>query len=154
MMLPASAGSPSFTLPDAGADLQAALSLIKEQNRTGKRNLPDVVPMPFAAKHWKSLIYKDGKPHRRIYETAVVATLRDRLRAGDAWVKGSRDYRGFDAYLMPKVEAAHIMSETGLPIDGRVWLAQRRNLLNQRLRDVEHKLKRVNWRGSELKMDG
>ena len=131
----------SFTLPDAGADLQAALSLIKEQNRTGKRNLPDVVPMPFAAKHWKSLIYKDGKPKRRIYETAVVATLRDRLRAGDAWVKGSRDYRRFDAYLMPKVEAESIMSETGLPIDGRVWLAQRRNLLNQRLRKVERKLK-------------
>lgn len=131
----------SFTLPDAGADLQAALSLIKGQNRTGKRNLPDVVPMPFAAKHWKSLIYKDGKPKRRIYETAVVTTLRDRLRAGDAWVKGSQDYRRFDAYLMPKVEAESIMSETGLPIDGQVWLAQRRNLLNQRLRKVERKLK-------------
>jgi len=140
----------SFTLPDAGADLQAALSLIKEQNRTGKRNLPDVVPMPFAAKHWKSLIYKDGKPKRRIYETAVVATLRDRLRAGDAWVKGSRDYRRFDAYLMPKLEAAHIMSETGLPVDGRVWLAQRRNLLNQRLRDVERKLKRGQLEGVRI----
>ncbi len=140
----------SFTLPDAGADLQAALSLIKEQNRTGKRNLPDVVPMPFAAKHWKSLIYKDGKPKRRIYETAVVATLRDRLRAGDAWVKGSRDYRRFDAYLMPKAKAAYIMSETGLPINGQVWLAQRRNLLNQRLREVGRKLKRDQLEGVRI----
>jgi TnpA family transposase len=140
----------SFTLPDAGADLQAALSLIKEQNRTGKRNLPDVVPMPFAAKHWKALIYKDGKPRRRIYETAVVATLRDRLRAGDAWVKGSRDYRRFDAYLMPKAEAVNAMREAGLPADGRVWLAQRCNLLNQRLRDVERKLKRGHLDGVRI----
>ena len=29
---------------------------------------------------------KDGKLDRRAYETAVVATLRDRLRAGDVWV--------------------------------------------------------------------
>ena len=140
----------SFTLPDAEVDLQAALSLIKEQNRTGKRNLPDVVPMPFAAKHWKSLIYKDGKPHRRIYETAVVATLRDRLRAGDAWVKGSRDYRRFDAYLMPKAEAVSVMGETGLPVDGRVWLAQRRDLLSRRLKDVERKLKRGHLEGVRI----
>jgi len=140
----------SFTLPDAGADLQAALSLIKEQNRTGKRNLPDVVPMPFAAKHWKALIYKDGKPKRRIYEAAVVATLRDRLRAGDAWVKGSRDYRRFDAYLMPKAEAKSIMGETGLPVDGRIWLKQRRELLTLRLREVERKLKSGQMKGGRI----
>ncbi|WP_093180646.1 hypothetical protein [Pseudovibrio sp. Tun.PSC04-5.I4] len=75
--------------------------------------------MPFAAKHWKSLIFKDGKPTRRVYETAVISTLLDLLRAGDAWVKGSRDYRRFDAYLMPRAEASHVMSKTGLPIDGR-----------------------------------
>ena len=80
----------------------------------------------------------------------MVATLRDRLRAGDAWVKGSRDYRRFDAYLMPKVEAAHIMGETGLPIDGRVWLEQRRHLLNQRLTDVERKLKRGHLEGVRI----
>ena len=123
------------------------MTLNKEQSRTGKHNLPDVVPMPFVAMHWKFLKYKDAKPHRRIYETAVVATLRDRLRAGDAWVKGSRDYHRFDAYLMPKAEVVSVMGETGLPVDGRVWLAQRRNLLSRRLKDVERKLKRGHLEG-------
>lgn len=34
-----------FKVPEAGQDLQAALELLKEHNRAGKRNLPDVVPM-------------------------------------------------------------------------------------------------------------
>ena len=67
--------------------------------------------------HRKALeipVYKDGKPKCRIYETALVARLRGRPRAGDAWVKGRRDYRRFDAYLVPKVEAKSIMGETVL----------------------------------------
>jgi hypothetical protein len=31
----------------------------------------------------------DGRPDRRFYETAVLATLRDRLRSGDVWVEPS-----------------------------------------------------------------
>lgn len=81
-----------FELPEAGADLHAALLLLKEQNQARKRKLPDIVPMPFPAKHWKTLIVENGEPVRRVYETAVVATLRDRLRAGDAWVEGSRNF--------------------------------------------------------------
>ena len=56
--------------------------MLRDQNRTGKRKLPDDPPMPFAAKHWPSLIIQDGQPQRRVYETAVVSTLRERLRAG------------------------------------------------------------------------
>lgn len=71
----------SVDVSRAGADLQAALTFIKEHNQSGKRELPDDVPMPFPAKNWKSLIMQHGKPQRRGYETAVMATLRDRLRA-------------------------------------------------------------------------
>ena len=39
--------------------------------------------MPFR-KEWKRLVTEeDGQPNRRLYETAVFATLRDRLRSGD-----------------------------------------------------------------------
>ena len=48
--------------------------------------------MPFASRQWRSVVASNGKTVRRTYETAVVATLRDRLRAGDVWVEGSRDY--------------------------------------------------------------
>ena len=42
-----------------------------------------------------------GEADRRLYETAVLATLRDRLRGSDIWVAGSRDYRAFEDYLLP-----------------------------------------------------
>ena len=44
------------------------------------------------SRQWRSVVASNGKTVRRTYETTVVATLRDRLRAGDVWVEGSRDY--------------------------------------------------------------
>ena len=38
---------------------------------------------------------------RRLYETAVLATLRDKLRSDDVWVERSSDYRRFDSYCAP-----------------------------------------------------
>ena len=140
----------SFSVPEAGTDLQKSLALLREHNKSGKRKLPDKVPMPFPAKHWKALIMEDGKPNRRSYETAVIATLRDRLRAGDAWVEGSRDYRRFDAYLMSKPEAAKVLGPTGLPTDGKEWLKDRSALLNDRLSDVQTKLEAGKLEGVRL----
>ena len=136
-----------FKVPEAGQDLQAALELLKEHNRTGKRNLPDIVPMPFASQHWKSLILENGRPKRRVYETAVIATLRDRLRAGDVWVESSRDYRRFDAYLPPLEEARKVLADCGLEIDGPAWLESRREALRQRLHEVRKRLVRGHLEG-------
>ena len=123
----------TFSVPDSGKDLKDAVALLKDQNKAGKRNLPTDVPMPFPAKHWRGLIFDGAQPKRRIYETAVVATLRDRLRAGDAWVEGSRDYRRFDTYLMPRPEAEAVLQEQGLEVDPQTWLRERRQVLNDRL---------------------
>ena len=131
-----------FSFPQAGEDLRPALALLKEHNLNGRRRLPDRVPMPFSTRHWESLVLQDGTPDRRIYETAVAATLRDRLRAGDAWVEGSRDYRRFDAYLMPADEARSALAETGLETDGQAWLDERRERLHHRLDEVDRKLAR------------
>lgn len=131
-----------FSVPQAGQDLQGALELLKEHNRAGKRNLPDLVPMPFASQNWKSQVLENGRPRRRVYETAVVATLRDRLRAGDVWVEGSRDYRRFDAYLPPLDEAREVLAESGLETDGATWLEGRREALSQRLHEVRKRLLR------------
>lgn len=140
----------AFSVPQAGEDLQAALQLLQEQNQAGKRKLPDIVPMPFSAKHWESLVLDGGKPKRRVYETAVMATLRDRLRAGDVWVEGSRNYRRFDAYLVPRDEAEHILSGSGTQTDGQAWLAERRDFLQRRLAEVQAKLTKGQLAGVRL----
>ena len=129
-----------FDAPASGQGLQSAVTLLRELNRTGKRKLPDIVPMPFPSKHWRAVIVQNGTPQRRAYETAVVATLRDRLRAGDVWVEGSRDYRRFDAYLVPVDEAQRVVGDTALETDGPAWIEGRRERLHDRLREVRAKL--------------
>ena len=131
-----------FNATDAGDELKDAIALLRDQNQTGKRKLPDDPPMPFAAKHWRSLIVQDGQPKRRVYETAVVSTLRDRLRAGDVWVDGSREYRRFDSYLMPRDNAEAAMRDAGFETNPEAWLADRRATLAKRLDQVDHALKR------------
>ena len=131
-----------FNATDAGDELKDAIALLRDQNQTGKRKLPADPPMPFAAKHWPSLIVQDGQPKRRVYETAVVSTLKDRLRAGDVWVDGSREYRRFDSYLMPRDKAEVIMRDAGFEADPEAWLADRREKLAKRLAQVDRALKR------------
>jgi len=66
----------------------SAIKLLQDLNRSGKRNVPPDAPMPFR-KDWKQLVVEGGSPSRRLYETAVFATLRDNLRSGDIWVEQS-----------------------------------------------------------------
>ena len=75
-------------------------TLLRDLNRSGKRDVPPDAPMPFR-KDWKRLVIEGGQPNRRLYETAVFATLRDKLRSGDIWVERSSNYRRFDSYLLP-----------------------------------------------------
>ena len=53
-------------------------------------------------KERRRLVQEKDKMNRRLYETAVLATLRDRLRSGDVWVERSSNYRRFDGYLLPQ----------------------------------------------------
>jgi TnpA family transposase len=139
---PAFLGTFAFNTSEAGDDLKDAIALLCDQNKTGKRKLPAEPPMPFDAKHWRSLIFDAGQPKRRIYETAVISTLRDRLRAGDVWVDGSREYRRFDSYLMPRDKAEPIMQNAGFETCPEAWLADRRTQLAKRFNQVDAALKR------------
>jgi hypothetical protein len=78
--------------------------------------------MPFR-KEWKRLVTEDGQPNRRLDETAVLATLRDRRRSGDVWVERSANYRRFDSYLLP-AEVPPIAAKLGFACDGRRMAGQ------------------------------
>ena len=104
--------------------LAPAIRLLRDLNHSGKRDIPADAPMPFR-KDWKRLISEQGRPNRRHYETAVFATLRDKLRSGDVWVEGSSNYRRFDSYLLPPGAVPAIAAELGLPATADEWLARR-----------------------------
>ncbi len=131
-----------FNASEAGDNLKDAIVLLRDQNQNKRRKLPTDPPMPFDAKHWPALIFDAGQPKRRVYETAVVSTLRDRLRAGDVWVDGSREYRRFDSYLMPRDKAEVTMQDAGFETSPEAWLADRRDKLAKRFAQVDAALKR------------
>jgi hypothetical protein len=88
----------------------AAIELLKGMDRDSTRALPDRPPSTFLPPKWRKLIFANGKADRRLYETAVLATLRERLKGSGIWVAGSRDYRAFEDYLLP----AEAVRDTGI----------------------------------------
>jgi hypothetical protein len=79
----------------------AAVELLKTMDRNGARTLPKRPPASFLPTKWRKLIFANGAADRRLYEIAVLSTLRDRLRGSNTWVAGSREYRAFEDYLLP-----------------------------------------------------
>jgi hypothetical protein len=75
----------TFEFRGAGAvqGLLSALTIIAELYRTGKRRLPDRVPLRFVPSAWRPFVLRDGIVDRAAYELCALAQLRERLRAGD-----------------------------------------------------------------------
>jgi TnpA family transposase len=128
----------------------SAIKLLQELNRAGKRDVPADAPMPFR-KEWKRLVTEEGRPNRRLYETAVFATLRDKLRSGDVWVERSANYRCFDSYLLPPADVPAIAARLALPATADEWLARRGAELDRRLRRFARRLRRGELEGVELR---
>jgi len=130
----------------------SAIKLLQELNRSGKREVPPDAPMPFR-KEWKRLVTEEGSPNRRLYETAVLATLRDKLRSGDVWVERSANYRSFDSYLLPPAAVPAIAAKLRLPATVDEWLARRGAELDERLKHLACRLRRGELEGVELRDD-
>jgi len=141
-----------FRSGTGGASLLKALELLRDLNRSGRREIPDDAPMPFVSKHWKALVKPVGGPiNRRLYETALMATLRDRLRSGDVWIEGSRSYKRFADYLLPKDEVAAEAETLPVNVEMGTYLAERASLLDQRLASFSRRLAKSDLIGVTLK---
>lgn len=143
------------------ASLLKALEVIGETYRSGKRTLPPRALTGFVRRSWRSFVFRDGAIDRRAYELCALSELRDRLRAGDVWVEGSRQYRDFDAYLIPKPTFALLKAEGPLPVEVDPefpsYIAARRASLDRELAEVAGlaragNLPDVNLSAGELKI--
>ena len=108
---------------------------------------------------WRSLVIQGGEIDRKAYELCVFFELRDRLRAGDIWVEGSRQYQDFESYLIPEPTFALFKAEGPLPVaidtDVESYLAGRRAGLDREIEEVarladQGKLDGVDLTGGEL----
>ena len=106
----------------------------------GQRSLPQRVPLAFLHKPWRRLFRQAHGSERMAYEIAVVVHLRERLRAGDIWVEGSRAFRAFDDFLLAPAAFRAMRKENGLglavPDEWSEWIGERRTRLDTRMHQV------------------
>ena len=108
----------AFALEGSAAvkDLMAALELIRATYAAGKRKLPTSPPLRFVPRRWRPFVVGRGGVDRAAYELCAFSELRERLRAGDVWVAGSRRYRAFDDYLLPRPTFEALKAAGPLPL--------------------------------------
>jgi hypothetical protein len=123
-----------FHAAPAADELLQALNLLRDFNASGKRTLPEHVPTGFVKPRWRPHVFASGGVDRHFYELCALAELRDRLRAGDIWVTGSRQYRDFETYLIPTA-TFEVMQKEPLPLDVDTHLPSYLAECRQRLED-------------------
>jgi hypothetical protein len=126
----------------------AAVGILQGMDRDGARVLPKRVPVSFLPPKWRKLIFAKGTADRRLYETAVLATLRDRLRGSNIWVAGSRDYRAFEDYLLPAEAVRHVGIDR--ETDPGSYMKRRAGELHERLTFVMARADRDDLDGVEI----
>ena len=94
------------------------------------------------------MIFATGAADRRLYETAVLATLRDRLKGSNIWVGGSRDYRAFEDYLLPAEALRDVTIEDEAGPER--YIAGRAAALHERLNFVAARAARGELDGVEI----
>ena len=129
-----------FHTAPAATDLLQGLDLLRELNASGKRTMPEAAPTSFVKPRWHPHVFRpEGVIDRHFYELCTLSELRDRLRAGDVWVRGSRQYRDFESFLIPKDVFVQMQQES-LPLDVDAdwssYMAERRQCLQTKMDDV------------------
>jgi TnpA family transposase len=119
----------------------AALDVVRELHASGAKKLPSRTPTSFLRPAWRKLVKTDAGTDRRAYEVAVMMTLRERLQSGDVWVEGSRAFRAFDDFLLPRdaFENRRKAGELGLAVPDHFedWRDEKTKRLETRLREVD-----------------
>ena len=118
-----------------------AVEALRETCASGGRRWPKSLPISFLSPAWREAVQTaEGNSERRVWEAATLLALRDRLRAGDIWVEGSRQWRAVEDQLIPPALFAAMREAGPLPVavpeTAGAYLAERRALLDRRLAEV------------------
>ena len=147
-------------VPAAAATLRS-VEVLHSVYDSGGRKWPRSLPTSFLRPAWREAVLGADSTAHRVWEAATLLALRDRLRSGDIWVEGSRQWRAVEDQLIPPALFA-AMREAGplpvaVPATAEEYLAERRALLEWRLCEVAakaaaDKLDDVKIKGAELKV--
>lgn len=114
-----------------------ALDVLRNMNRIGARKVPADAPMAFVPTRWSRSVGVGDSVDRRFYEFCALSELKNRLRAGDLYVPGSRQFRNFDDYLLPRsaFRSMHREGRLGIsvPTTATAYIADRLQMLRSAL---------------------
>lgn len=98
-----------------------------------------------ADRRWrKEIVAADDTIDRKMLELFLIVELENRIAANEIWIKGSHTYRAFDEHMISQETYAVIKAEAripvAIPVDVEVYLAQKAEMLDQKLREVARRL--------------
>lgn len=129
-----------FRGPLVAQSLLDAIDLLRSMNQSGARKVLATAPLGFVPPRWTRSVGTGEEIDRRFYELCTLSELKNRLRAGDLHVVGSRQFRDFEDYLMPTAAFCSMRTADRLGIevpttpDG--YLSDRLKLLKEALEDT------------------
>jgi TnpA family transposase len=120
--------------PGGSRSLLEAIEVLRKVNEERGRKVPDDAPRDFVPSRIRSFLEADGKVDRRAYECAVLTAIRDEIRRGNVWVRGSRRFGRLDDFFLPSAEWERLRGEffarAGFPVHGKdvgAYLTERLN---------------------------
>jgi TnpA family transposase len=105
-----------FKAAPAAKALLEAVDTLRQLNRDAARKVPADAPMEFIRSRWAPFVTGPEGIDRRFYEFCAMAELKNALRAGDVSVAGSRQFRAFEDYLMPRADFEQRRQSKTLPV--------------------------------------
>jgi hypothetical protein len=94
-------GSLRFNAVPSVAAILRAVELLRSIYESGGRKWPQSLPTSFLRPAWRDAVLNTDGAERRTWEAATFLALRDRVRAGDIWIEGSRQWRAIEDQLIP-----------------------------------------------------
>ena len=121
----------------AAKDVLDAVEVVRLMNTTGAKQVPTDAPDKFITSRWAQLVKVSTGFDRRFYELCALSELKNKLRSGDVWVQGSRQFKDFNEYLVPVEKFATMQLAHELPLavptDCNQYLHARLTLLESQL---------------------
>lgn len=127
--------------------LLSALDVLRRLHKDEIRKIPSDAPDNFVKARWKRHVFTEQGIDRRYYELCVLTELRAALRSGDLFVAGSRQFRDFEEYLLPKETALTVIPSLPVEQDVEAYLSQRG-------KELQTGLARINTRLASGELDG
>ena len=121
----------------AAKDVLDAIEALRAMNTSNAKQVPTDAPSKFITPRWARLVKTESGFDRRFYELCALSELKNKLRSGDVWVQGSRQFKDFDEYLVPSEKFTIMQLANALPLavptDCDQYLQERLTLLESQL---------------------